>query len=99
MYTSYGVPLYDLTFSGSQEVKSRVFPLLKPNLELHYSIGERSNLFARGTLGFSLINEIIVRDFPVVILEGQEYEVSHSTNLSYSALELGYSLHLKNSFD
>lgn len=95
MYTSYGVPLYDLTFSGSQEVKSRIFPLVKPNLELHYSLGGRSTLFAKGTLGFSLMEDVIVRDFPEVILEGQKYDVNHSTNLSFSALELGYSLQLK----
>lgn len=99
IFTSYNVPLYDITFSGSQEAKSRIFPLLKPNLELHYSIGKRSTLFARGTLGISLMDDVIVRDFPKIIFESEEYHVSHSTNLSYSALELGYSLHLKNRFD
>lgn len=91
----YSVPLYDLTFSGSQEVKSRVFPLLKPNIELHYSIGERSTLFAKGNLGISLMEDVIVRDFPEVNFESEEYYVTHSTSLSYWALELGYSLKLK----
>ncbi len=94
-YTSYGVPLYDLTFSGSQEVKSRVFPLLKPSLELHYAVGERSTLFVKGTLGISLMEDVIVRDFQKVVLESEEYHVTHSTSLSYWALELGYSFRLK----
>ncbi|OOG69363.1 hypothetical protein [Algoriphagus sp. A40] len=95
-YTSYGIPLHDLTFSGSQEVKSRIFPLLKPNVELHYAVGERSTLFVKGTLGISLIEDVIVRDFPEVILESEEYQVTHSTSLSYWALDLGYSFRLKN---
>lgn len=94
-YTSYGVPLYDLTFSGSQEVKSRVFPLLKPNIELHYAIGEKSSLFLKGTLGISLIEDLIVRDFPEVLLDGETYSVTHSTSLSYSSLEIGYSYRIK----
>ncbi|WP_026968841.1 hypothetical protein [Algoriphagus terrigena] len=92
---AYGVPLYDLTFSGSQEVKSRIFPLVKPNLELHYSLGERSTLFVKGTLGISLMEEVIVRDFPKVIYESEEFYVTHSTNLSFWALELGYSMKLR----
>ncbi|SDA91752.1 hypothetical protein SAMN03080617_03439 [Algoriphagus alkaliphilus] len=94
-YTSYGVPLYDLTFSGSQEVKSRIFPLLKPSLELHYAVGERSTLFLKGTLGISLMNSVIVRDFPEVLLDGENYSVTHSTSLSYSSLEIGYSYRIK----
>ncbi|MBC6368186.1 hypothetical protein [Algoriphagus sp. AK58] len=95
MFTSYGVPLYDLTFSGSQEVKSRVFPLLKPSLELHYAVGERSTLFVKGTLGISLMNSVIVRDFPEVLLDGETYSVTHSTSLSYSSVEIGYSYRIK----
>lgn len=95
MFTSYGVPLYDLTFSGSQEVKSRVFPLLKPSLELHYAVGERSTLFVKGTLGISLMNSVIVRDFPEVLLDGETYSVTHSTSLSYSSVEIGYSYLIK----
>lgn len=91
----YSRPRYDLTFSGSQEVKSRVFPLLKPSLELHYAVGERSTLFAKGTLGISLMQDVIVRDFQKVVLESEEYHVTHSTSMSYWALELGYSLKLK----
>lgn len=95
MYTSYGVPLYDLTFSGSQEVKSRVFPLLKPNIELHYALGEKSSFFFKGTLGVSLMNSVIVRDFPEVLLDGETYSVTHSTSLSYSSVEIGYSYRIK----
>ncbi|MDP2041113.1 hypothetical protein [Algoriphagus sp.] len=91
----YTIPLYDLTFSGSQEVKSRVFPLLKPNIELHYAVGEKSTLFVKGTLGVSLKNSVIVRDFPEVLLDGETYSVTHSTNLSYSSLEVGYSYRIK----
>ena len=94
-YTSYGVPQYDLTFSGSQEVKSRVFPLVKPTVELHYAVGERSTLFVKGTLGISLMEDVIVRDFPEVILDGEQYHVTHSTSMTYLALELGYSMMLK----
>ncbi len=95
MFTSYGVPLYDLTYSGSQEVKNRIFPLFKPNLELHYALGEKSSLFLKGTLGVSLINPVIVRDFPEVLLDGETYSVTHSTSLSYSSLEIGYSYRIK----
>lgn len=95
MYTSYGVPLYDLTFSGSQEVKNRIFPLIKPNIELHYAINERSTVFAKGTLGFSLIQDVIVRDFPEVLLDGETYSVTHATSLNYSSLEIGYSYRIK----
>lgn len=94
-YTSYGVPLYDLTFSGSQEVKSRVFPLLKPNVELHYAVGERSTLFLKGVLGISLVKDVIVRDFQKVVFESEEYQVTHSTSLSYWSFELGYSMKLR----
>ena len=94
-YTSYGVPLYDLTFSGTQEVKSRVFPLIKPNIELHYALGEKSTLFVKGTLGVSLMNSVIVRDFPEVLLDGETYSVTHSTSLSNSSLEIGYSYRIK----
>jgi hypothetical protein len=91
----YTVPLYDLTFSGSQEVKSRVFPLLKPNIELHYALGEKSSFFFKGTLGVSLMNSVIVRDFPEVFLDGETYSVTHSTSLSYSSVEIGYSYRIK----
>ncbi|SEG14868.1 hypothetical protein [Algoriphagus boritolerans] len=93
--STYSVPLYDLTFSGSQEIKSRIFPLIKPNIELHYSIGGRSTLFAKGTLGISLVEDVIVRDFPEIIYESEEYQVTHSTSLSYSCLEIGYSYRVK----
>lgn len=94
-YTSYGVPLHDLTFSGSQEVKSRVFPLLKPNVELHYAVGERSTLFLKGVLGISLVKDVIVRDFQKVVFEAEEYQVTHSTSMSFWAFELGYSMKLR----
>lgn len=94
-FTSYGVPLYDLTFSGSQDVKSRIFPLVKPNIELHYAINERSTVFAKGTLGFSLMEDVIVRDFPEVLLDGETYSVTHTTSLNYSSLEIGYSYRIK----
>ncbi len=94
-YTSYGLPLYDLTFSGTQEVKSRVFPLLKPTIELHYALGEKSSFFFKGTLGVSLMNSVIVRDFPEVLLDGETYSVTHSTSLSYSSVEIGYSYRIK----
>jgi len=88
-------PIYDLTFSGTQVVKNRVFPLVKPNIELHYAVGEKSTLFVRGTLGISLIEEVIVRDFQKVVFESKEYQVNHSTSFSYWSVELGYSLNLK----
>lgn len=91
----YSEPLYDLTFSGSQTVNNRIFPLLKPSVELHYSVGENSSVFVKGMLGITVMNKIIERDFPDVVLEGDNYFVNHSTSLSYSALELGYSLKLR----
>lgn len=92
---SYSEPLYDLTFSGSQEVKNRLFPLLKPNMELHYSVGENSSVFMKGTMGITFMDDIIVRDFPDVVLEGENYNVNHSSNLNYTAVEFGYSRKLK----
>ncbi|GAB3228420.1 hypothetical protein J0A67_14260 [Algoriphagus aestuariicola] len=94
--TISSVPLYDLTFSGSQLVENRVFPLVKPNVELHYALNERSSLFVKGSLGITMMNAVVVRDFPEVIFESEEYHVTHSTSMSYWALELGYSLKLKN---
>lgn len=94
-FTSYGQPLLDLTYSGSQIVKNRIFPLVKPNIELHYALGERSTLFGKGTLGISLVEDAIVRDFPEVLLDGETYSATHSTSLSYSSLEIGYSYRIK----
>ncbi|MBN7810118.1 hypothetical protein J0A68_04065 [Algoriphagus sp. H41] len=94
--TTSSVPLYDLTFSGSQIVENRVFPLVKPNVELHYAVGEKSTIYLKGSLGVTLMDAVVARDFPEVILDGEQYHVTHSTNLNFWALELGYSLKLKN---
>lgn len=94
-YTGNGVPLYNLIFSGSQKVESRVFPLFKPSLELHFATGEKSTIFIKGTLGISLVEAVIMRDFPEVIYESEVYNVTHTTSLSYSSLEIGYSYRFK----
>lgn len=94
--TAYNEPLYDITFSGTQTVNHRIFPLLKPNLELHYSVGKSSSIFLRGVLAFTFIKDVIERDFPEVIYEGETYHANHTTSLSYSSLELGYSIRWKN---
>jgi hypothetical protein len=52
-------------------------------------------VFIKGTLGITFIDDIIVRDFPNVILEGENYNVNHSSNLTYTAIEFGYSRKLK----
>lgn len=88
-------PLYDLTFSGSQEARNRFFALIKPNVQLSYSLNEKSALFLRAALGISLSKSVLERDFPEVVFEDKNYSVFHTTNFSFSALELGYRYTLK----
>lgn len=88
-------PLYDLTFSGSQEARNRFFALIKPNVQLSYSLNEKSALFLRAALGISLSKSVLERDFPEVVFEDENYSVLHTTNFSFSALELGYRYTLK----
>ncbi|MFT7202154.1 MAG: hypothetical protein ACI8YP_000623 [Algoriphagus sp.] len=88
-------PLYDLTFSGSQEARNRFFALIKPNVQLSYSLNEKSALFLRAALGISLSKSVLERDFPEVVFENENHSVLHTTNFSFSALELGYRYTLK----
>jgi hypothetical protein len=92
------IPLHNITIDGYQEVASQFGLLIRPELVVNYQINDKSFAFIRGLIGIGLGESIVDREFPIVNLDGLNYEAYHKVGSSYTSFEFGYKILLNNLF-
>lgn len=84
------VPIHDISYTGAQITKDRLLAQLNPRIEFHYRIGTISSIFVNLEAGISLKENVVERDFTEIVFEGNSYQASHVSSLSYTMIGIGY---------
>ncbi|MEB2778111.1 hypothetical protein SYJ56_22550 [Algoriphagus sp. D3-2-R+10] len=84
------VPLYELTFSGTQTFENRVFMQINPKIGFQYMLNEVSSLSLNFKAFISMNKNLVKRDFSDIEFEGEHYRAVHSSSLTSTAISLGY---------
>lgn len=92
------IPLHNITIDGYQEVVTRFGLLIRPELMVNYQFNDNSFVFIRGIIGIGFEDRIVDRQFPIVNLDGINYEAQHKLGSSYTSFDLGFKMLIKNIF-